>query len=189
MIRRIAPLFTRVHRSPRRRATGTAVVVAIAAFGVASSFVLGGGAGAQTTATTVAPSAEAGAAAKPKPITLTIGQTKFGNVLVDGDGLTLYMFTPDWRNVSLCEGQCRTVWPPVFLRKGEALADVVINKDLRRSQLGYALREDGSRQLTYNGWPLYYWFQDKAPGDVKGQFVQSVWFVMNGDGQPITPRP
>ena len=109
---------------------------------------------------------------------------KFGPIITDSKGLTLYMFTPDRPNVSNCEGPCLNVWPPVMLGKGETLANVELSGGLRRSKLGVALRFDGSQQVTYNGWPLYYWVQDKVPGDVKGQYVNNIWFVMDPTGAP-----
>jgi len=49
------------------------------------------------------------------------------------------------------------------------------------------VRKDGSVQLTYNGWPLYYYFKDAAPGDLTGQAVGNVWWVVSGEGNPIKP--
>ena len=71
-----------------------------------------------------------------------------------------------------------------MLGKGETLANVELSGGLRRSKLGVALRFDGTQQVTYNGWPLYYWVQDKVPGDVKGQYVNNTWFVMDPTGAP-----
>ena len=75
-----------------------------------------------------------------------------------------------------------------MLRAKETLQDVVVAKGLRRSLLGVAMRADGSRHVTYNGFPLYSWFLDKAAGDTKGQWVNNIWFVMNPEGSPITPH-
>ncbi len=145
-------------------------------FGVAPS-------GAQTTAPAPAP-----APAKKPSITLGVASSKFGNIIVDDKGLSLYMFTPDARNVSNCEAACLTAWPPVMLGKDDTLADVALTGDLRRSLLGVAMRENGSRQVTYSGWPLYYWFRDAKAGDVLGQWVGNVWFVMNAYGAPNSLR-
>jgi predicted lipoprotein with Yx(FWY)xxD motif len=48
--------------------------------------------------------------------------------------------------------------------------------------LGTTKRTDGSTQVTFNGWPLYYWANDKKPGDVTGENVQGVWFVITPAG-------
>jgi predicted lipoprotein with Yx(FWY)xxD motif len=143
-------------------------------FGVAPS-------GAQTT------TKEASTAKKPS-ITLGVASSKFGNIIVDEKGLSLYMFTPDARNVSNCEAACLTAWPPVMLGKDETLADVALSGGLRRSLLGVAMRENGSRHVTYNGWPLYYWFRDAKAGDTLGQWVNNIWFVMSADGAPNSAR-
>jgi predicted lipoprotein with Yx(FWY)xxD motif len=142
-------------------------------FGVAPS-------GAQT--------APAPAAAKKPSITIGVASSKLGNILVDEKGLSLYMFTPDARNVSNCEGACLTAWPPIMLGKEDTLADVALTGGLRRSLLGVAMRENGSRHVTYNGYPLYYWFRDAKAGDVLGQWVGNVWFVLSADGDPISTR-
>lgn len=129
------------------------------------------------------------AADAPKPsIVLKMQSSKLGEIMTDSSGNSLYLFTPDSRNVSVCEGQCLTAWPPVMLSPKDTLANVELQSGLRRSKLGVAMRADGSRQLTYNGWPLYYWFQDKAAGDVKGQWVNNIWFVLNAEGNAITTR-
>ena len=135
--------------------------------------------GAQTKA--VAP-------AKKPSITIGIASSKLGNIMVDEKGLSLYMFTPDARNVSNCEAACLTAWPPIMLGKDDTLADVELTGGLRRSLLGVAMRENGSRHVTYNGWPLYYWFRDAKAGDVLGQWVGNVWFVLSPDGAPISTR-
>jgi predicted lipoprotein with Yx(FWY)xxD motif len=131
---------------------------------------------------------KAAAPAKKPSITLGVASSKLGNIMVDDKGLSLYMFTPDARNVSVCEAACLTAWPPIMLGKDDTLADVELTGGLRRSLLGVAMRENGSRHVTYNGWPLYYWFRDAKAGDVLGQWVGNVWFVLSPDGAPISTR-
>lgn len=125
--------------------------------------------------------------AKPS-ITLVVRDSKLGSIITDDKGMTLYMFTPDARNVSNCEGACLNVWPPVMLKSDETLSSVGVDGNLRRSKLGVAMRFDGSRQVTYNGFPLYWWVRDKTPGDVTGQWVGNVWFVLNDAGTPNSVR-
>lgn len=50
---------------------------------------------------------------------------------------------------------------------------------------GTVTRNDGTTEATYNGWPLYYWAQDSAPGQTTGQGVQDVWWVVNRAGEAI----
>ena len=133
--------------------------------------------------------APAHAADEVKPsITLTVKDSKLGPIIVDDKGMSLYMYTPDAPNVSVCEGGCLAAWPPVMLKAGETLANVKLEGGLRRSLLGVAMRFDGSRHVTYAGWPLYYWVRDRAPGDVTGQWVGSIWFVVSPAGHPMSNR-
>jgi predicted lipoprotein with Yx(FWY)xxD motif len=157
-----------------RRAIAIAALTAAAS---ASIMIGSTPAGAQSTTTAAA-----------KKLKLTVADSKLGSIIVDDKGFSLYMFAPDRYNVSVCDGQCLTAWPPVMMPAGSSLSDVDLSGGLRKSKLGYALREDGSRQLTYNGWALYYWFRDTKAGDVNGQWVGSVWWVLSEEGIPNTKR-
>jgi len=138
------------------------------------------------TDTAYAPSSSAPAGADAATLALKMADTSLGSIVVDGKGMTLYMFAPDTRNVSNCEGPCLAAWPPVLLPKGGTLADVKLEASgLRRLLLGQAMRADGTAQVTYNGWPLYYWVKDTKPGDVTGQNVNAVWFVLDRDGDAV----
>jgi predicted lipoprotein with Yx(FWY)xxD motif len=163
-------------RLARRLLAAATITIAGSAAVIASSPNVG----AQTTPTTTAAAAKAPA--------IKLADSRLGRILVDGDGLSLYMFVPDRPNVSNCEGQCLVAWPPVLLPAGKTLSDIDLGDGLRRVSLGIAMRENGTRQITYNGWPLYYWFRDTKPGDVLGQWVNNIWFVINDTGVPITPR-
>jgi len=103
-----------------------------------------------------------------------------GMFLVGANGMTLYMFTNDEANKSNCAGDCLVKWPPL-LTKGEP----VLGDGVDASLVGSAALADGTMIVTYNGWPLYYWVNDKAAGDVTGQNVGGVWFVIAPDGNPV----
>lgn len=103
-----------------------------------------------------------------------------GSFLADDKGMTLYLFTKDTPNTSNCYDKCATAWPPL-LTTGKPTA----GQGVDASKLGNTTRKDGSTQVTYNGWPLYYYQKDKAPGDVTGQDVGSVWFVISSAGEKI----
>jgi predicted lipoprotein with Yx(FWY)xxD motif len=119
-----------------------------------------------------------GAAQPGGPATVNIGQTAaLGSFLVDSKGLTLYLFTKDTPNTSNCYGGCASYWPPL-LTKGAPVAGAGVTA----SMLGTTTRTDGTTQVTYNGWPLYYYASDKAAGDVTGENVQGVWFVVTPAG-------
>ena len=100
-----------------------------------------------------------------------------GSFLVDSKGMTLYLYTVDQPNTSNCYGPCALAWPPL-LTSGAPVAGTGVTASL----LGTTTRTDGSTQVTYNGWPLYYFATDKAPGDTTGENVQNVWFVITPAG-------
>ena len=103
-----------------------------------------------------------------------------GTFLVDGKGMTLYMYVPDTAGVSTCYDKCAVAWPPQ-LTTGAPTASGGADK----SKLSTTARTDGATQVKYGDWPLYYWVKDTAPGDTTGQGVQDVWYVVGVDGQPI----
>jgi predicted lipoprotein with Yx(FWY)xxD motif len=109
-------------------------------------------------------------------------ESKFGPILVDSTGMTLYMFDPDQGGGSTCDAECLEAWPPVE-------APAAAGKGVDGSMLGTTRATDGTRMATYNGWPLYYWAQDQRPGDVTGQAVNDVWWVMDPDGRPVRQAP
>jgi predicted lipoprotein with Yx(FWY)xxD motif len=99
-----------------------------------------------------------------------------GNILTDGDGRTLYRFTRDTVNTSsACYGQCAVTWPPLLIADGNPVAGEGVNGDL----LGVLTRTDGTRQVMYNGMPLYYYNADVNPGDTNGQLRGNVWFIVH----------
>jgi predicted lipoprotein with Yx(FWY)xxD motif len=137
----------------------------------------------QAAAPTSAPPAATEPAAVPVTggTTISVGENdQLGSFLVDAKGMTLYLFTKDTANTSNCYEKCATAWPPL-LTTGEPVAGT----DVDASMLGTTTRTDGSVQVTYNGWPLYYYEKDKAPGDVTGQDVGDVWFVISPAGEKV----
>ena len=128
-----------------------------------------------TTATT--PPAMAG-----KP-TVKVQKSRFGKILVDGRGYTLYLFTRDPADKSRCYGECASAWPPLIV-KGEPTA----GDGARESLLGTTGRRGGARQATYRGHPLYYYVGDRRPGQI---FCQNVvefggrWLIVGPDGRAV----
>jgi predicted lipoprotein with Yx(FWY)xxD motif len=113
---------------------------------------------------------------------VNLGQNDtLGFFLVDDKGMTLYLFTKDTPNTSNCYDKCATAWPPLF-----TAGDLVAGEGVDASLLGTTNRTDGTVQVTYNGWPLYYYEEDQAPGDVVGQDVGDVWFVVSAEGNQVT---
>ncbi len=106
-------------------------------------------------------------------------ETDLGTVLVDAAGTTLYMFEPDNQGPSVCEGDCIAAWPALA---GPATAGAGVDAAL----LGTITRaDDGTEQVTYNGWPLYHFAQDAAAGDINGQGMNDKWYVVDPTGTPI----
>lgn len=95
-----------------------------------------------------------------------------GQILTDKDNKTLYLFTKDTEGVSNCYDKCAENWPifsadePLTLPEGVA------------GTLSTITRTDGTTQVAYNGYPLYYWAHDAAAGDTTGQAVGNVWWVV-----------
>lgn len=111
-------------------------------------------------------------------LTLAMADSSLGSILVDGKGMTLYLFTKDTPNTSNCTGQCLVAWPAL-------LGKPTAGKGVDAAKLGSFKRADGSTQASYNGWPLYYWQKDAKPGDVTGQNVNNVWFVLDKNGVAV----
>ena len=112
----------------------------------------------------------------------TADHPELGAILVDGEGVTVYVFANDTPEVSNCTGGCARTWPPVVASEGTAgPAGDGVNADF----LGTIERPDGDKQVTYNGRPLYNFSGDRAPGDARGQGVGGVWFVISPDGEIV----
>jgi predicted lipoprotein with Yx(FWY)xxD motif len=111
-------------------------------------------------------------------LVVTVAESSLGTILVDGDGNTLYLFTPDEQGDSVCYDQCEAAWPPLS-------ASVVAGDGIDAGLLGSVPRTDGTEQATYNGWPLYYFANDAVAGDVNGQGVNDVWYVLSPSGGGI----
>jgi predicted lipoprotein with Yx(FWY)xxD motif len=88
-------------------------------------------------------------------------------VLVDGKGMTLYVFDKDGGGKSACNGPCASNWPPLM-----AGADASAS-----GEWTIVVRDDGGKQWAYKGKPLYTWSKDAKPGDRTGDGFNSVWHV------------
>ena len=108
-----------------------------------------------------------------------------GDVLVDSDGMTLYMFDADEQGAgeSACHDDCADAWPPLTVVQEPTAGDGVT------AELDTIERADGPTQVTADGWPLYYFAQDEEPGDATGQGVNDVWWVLGPDGAPVREEP
>jgi predicted lipoprotein with Yx(FWY)xxD motif len=110
-----------------------------------------------------------------RTVTLTIRTTRIGKVLADAKGDTLYWYSKDMRNgPSTCTGGCISAWPAVA---GEPVAAMGI---AFAGKLGEVTDAGGTVQATYNGYPLYTYSGDMAPGKTAGNGVGGVWHVISG---------
>jgi predicted lipoprotein with Yx(FWY)xxD motif len=116
------------------------------------AFALGQGANAQTNAM------------PPGVKSMKMGST---SMLTDAKGMTLYVYDPDTAGKSVCNGPCAQNWPPLAAPAGAKPVG------------GYTVitRDDGTAQWALNGKPLYYWKNDKQPGDMTGDGIGGKWHV------------
>jgi predicted lipoprotein with Yx(FWY)xxD motif len=115
--------------------------------------------------------------------TVTVADSSFGEIVADAEGNTLYVFLPDEGGASTCYDDCEAAWPPLTV-DGTPAGDGV-----DASLLGTVEREDGTMQVTLDGWPLYYFSGDEAAGDTNGQGLNEVWYVVAPDGTHIMDAP
>lgn len=112
---------------------------------------------------------------------LTTADSDLGEIVVDGEGMTVYMFDSDTQggDASTCEGDCAANWPAVTADTDEPVVEGVTG------EIGTITGVDGETQVTLNGWPLYTFAGDSAAGDVNGQGVNDVWWVLTPAGEKI----
>ncbi len=101
-----------------------------------------------------------------------------GSYLTDTEGMTLYWFKKDSPGKSACSGFCVKNWP-IFYRE-----TIAPKNGLKAEDFGTITRDDGEKQTTYKGYPLYYWKNDKKAGDTTGHGVKDVWFVIDPSNFP-----
>jgi predicted lipoprotein with Yx(FWY)xxD motif len=116
---------------------------------------------------------------------VNIGEVKLqsnaslGEFLVDGNGMTLYVFSDDVTGQSECFDGCLAAWPLYYA------PDLKPAAGLSAADFGTITRTDGSQQTTYKGWPLYYYIDDEKAGDVNGEALGNIWFVAKPQGYSI----
>ena len=160
-----------------------AAVIAIAGCGSSSNSSNNensGGAygGGESSASKSASSKTASASGAP----ITVGSASgVGKVLVDSNGMTLYYFEKDQNGQSACYGPCAAGWPPL-LTEGKPVA----GEGAMASKLGTTQRKDGTTQVTYAGWPLYTFVEDKKPGEDNGTDSKAFgasWYPLHPNGE------
>jgi predicted lipoprotein with Yx(FWY)xxD motif len=130
-------------------------------------------------AATASPQATSSGAA-----TVKVARTNLGRILVNSSGRTLYLFKKDTGRKSTCYGQCAEFWPPL-----KAGGKPTAGSGAQASKIGTTKRRDGTRQVTYNGHPLYLFAQDTRRGDTNGEGVKAFgarWFAVSPAGTQVT---
>jgi predicted lipoprotein with Yx(FWY)xxD motif len=153
-------------------AGGTALLAAVGA---------GCGGGGATAASPSPPKTASGQAA-----TLGIANVGIGQILVNSQGHTLYLFKADQGTKSACTGACAAAWPPLLVT-GKPTVGGAVNASL----IGTTTRPEGKTQVTYNGHPLYTFGQDAKAGETNGQGVSAFgasWFALNSSGNQVSAQ-
>ncbi len=158
----------------------SAAVIPLAALAVTAS--VAGGAATASASPTPAKTTSV------RTATIRVAHSRLGTILVDSAGRTLYLFKADSGIRSACSGACATAWPPLRTA-GTPTAANGAKASLART----TRRSDGTRQVTYNGHPLYVFIKDRKPGDVNGEGITAfgaAWFAVSPVGNQIsTPKP
>jgi predicted lipoprotein with Yx(FWY)xxD motif len=128
----------------------------------------------------MAPSAAPASAPAAGDTTVALADTALGSILVDAQGRVLYGFKADAAGTSTCYDTCEQNWPPLL-----ATGTPVAGTGIDGSKLSTIDRTDGTKQLKYGDWPLYYFAGDTAAGQSNGQGIGDVWYVLGADGAMI----
>ena len=113
---------------------------------------------------------------------MAIADSDLGKVLVAGNGMTVYLFMPDAQGTPTCTADCAKAWPPVTVDDAASLTG---GDGVDASLLGTTDHAGVGTQVTYNGWPVYFFAGDSAPGDTNGEGQGGVWYVLDPTGNPI----
>lgn len=172
-------------RPPKRRLVG-APLLAVAA----ASLLFAACSSSNKSTTSAATNPPATTASASGAVTVSAANLPgVGTVLVDGNNRTLYVLVGEKGGKVTCtsSGNCTGIWPPMVLPAGTNQATA--GSGVQSSLLGVVMGPSGDHRVTYNGWPLYTFSGDTAPGQAKGQGVKDVyglWWVLSPSGDPIT---
>jgi predicted lipoprotein with Yx(FWY)xxD motif len=168
---------------PARLAAGVGGAVGVAVLAAACS-----SAGSSTAASSPASSASAaaagGSASASGSTVITTGSSSAGTVLTNGSGRAVYLWVMDTGDMSQCSGACAGAWPPVT-----TTGTVTAAGSAKPSDLGTITRSDGTKQVTYDGHPLYYFSGDSGAGTASGQGSDSFgakWWLVAPSGGDVT---
>jgi predicted lipoprotein with Yx(FWY)xxD motif len=104
-----------------------------------------------------------------------------GQIVVDKDGKSVYFFTKDVKDsgTSACKDACATAWPAVTTVSTAPRVEGV------SGTIGTISAAGGSKQITINGMPVYYFAKDNQAGDILGQGVNNAWYLVSPAGEML----
>jgi predicted lipoprotein with Yx(FWY)xxD motif len=114
-------------------------------------------------------------------LTIATRSTSIGTILTAANGRTVYLFEKDKGGKSSCSGACASAWMPVA-------APASAGSGVTGSMLTTTTRNDGTKQVVYNGHPLYYFAADTQPTDTKGQGLHAFgadWYEIGPSGSKV----
>jgi predicted lipoprotein with Yx(FWY)xxD motif len=117
-------------------------------------------------------------------VTISVASRNLGDILVDAQGRTVYLFDADSGTKSACSGACAANWPPLVVSGSPA-----VGSGATKSLVATATRTDGTEQVIYNGHPLYLFAGDHKAGDTNGQDIDAFggsWYALSPTGNQIT---
>jgi predicted lipoprotein with Yx(FWY)xxD motif len=159
-------------KTTRRMGWLVGLVVLLAACSPSASPTDGGESGAPSSAPSEA--GESSAPSEAAGAGLSVVETSAGSALAGPDGMTLYINTEEADGTIVCVDECEANWPVLEAPVEAGDADAAL--------LGEVTRPDGTVQVTYNGFPLYYFAGDAAEGDATGEGLNGVWFIADPAG-------
>jgi predicted lipoprotein with Yx(FWY)xxD motif len=149
---------------------------------LAALAVAGCGGGGKSSGSSGPPKTAAGGTA-----TVGVSNAGLGDILVNSQGRTLYLFTRDSGTMSECSGACAVNWPPA-----QTAGKATVASGANASLVSTSARPGGEHQLTYNGHPLYLFKGDTKPGDTNGQGLTAFggsWYALSPAGDQVSGQP
>jgi predicted lipoprotein with Yx(FWY)xxD motif len=161
-----------------------AAAATVAACSSAASSTAAAPAASPTGASPAAASPAGSGASSSGGTVITTAKSSEGTVLASSSGRAVYLWAKDTGDMSNCNGACAGAWPPVTTT-GTATA----SGGAKASDIGTITRSDGTKQVTYDGHPLYYFSGDSGPGTASGQGSDAFgakWWLVAPTGSDVT---
>ena len=175
--------------APAKLATGVGGAVGVALLAAACSSAGSSSAPAASSSTPAGASAPSsapasGGASASGATVITTASSSAGTFLTSGSGRAIYLWAKDTSGMSACTGACASAWPPVT-----TTGTVTASGGAKSSDLGTITRSDGTKQVTYDGHPLYFFSGDSGPGMASGQGNDGFgakWWLVSPSGSDVT---